>query len=144
MAITQISVFVESRPGHLVRTLSVFSEAGINVRGFSAGDTGEYGIVRFIVDKPDEALALLAERGAAARASEVLCARLDDTPGELRHVMAVCADHGINVVYCYSLASTYIALSVKDIAAAEAALADADIALVGQEELSRALAGVTL
>ena len=73
MAITQISVFVESRPGHLVRTLSVFSEAGINVRDFSAGDTGEYGIVRFIVDKPDQALALLAERGAAARASEVLC-----------------------------------------------------------------------
>ncbi|MCI8468927.1 MAG: ACT domain-containing protein [Eggerthellaceae bacterium] len=144
MSITQISVFVESRPGHLVRTLAAFSEAGINVRGFSAGDTGEYGIVRFIVDKPDEAMALLAERGSAARTSEVLCAKLADTPGELRHVMAACADAGINVVYCYSLASTYIALAVKDIAAAEAALAGADITLVDQEELSRDLAGVTL
>lgn len=144
MGITQISVFVESRPGHLVRTLDAFAEAGIQVRGFCAGDTGEYGIVRFIVDKPDEAMALLAERGAAARASEVLCARLDDTPGELRRVMAACAELGVNVVYCYSLASTFIALSVKDIAAAEEALAAAGVDLVEQEELSRALAGVTL
>ena len=144
MAITPISVVVESRPGHLVRTLSVFSEAGINVRGFSAGDTGEYGIVRFIVDKPDQALALLAERGAAARASEVLCVRLADEPGALRHVMEACSEAGINIVYCYSLASTFIALSVKDIASAERALAGADIELVDQAELARSLAGVAL
>ena len=131
MAITQISVFVESRPGHLVRTLAVFSEAGINVRGFCAGDTGEYGIVRFIVDKPDEALELLAERGAAARASSVLCVRLADEPGA-------------HIVYCYSLASTFIALSVKDLEGAEAALAGADIELVDQAELARSLAGVAL
>lgn len=144
MAITQISVFVESRPGHLERTLGAFADAGINVRGFSAGDTGEYGIVRFIVDKPEEAIALLEERGAAARASRVLCARLADQPGELRHVMEVCARAGINIVYCYSLASTFIVLSVKDIDGAEAALADADIHLVGQEELARSLAGVAM
>ena len=144
MAITQISVFVESRPGHLVRTLAVFSEAGINVRGFCAGDTGEYGIVRFIVDKPDEALELLAERGAAARASSVLCVRLADEPGALRHVMEVFARSGVNIVYCYSLASTFIALSVKDLEGAEAALAGADIELVDQAELARSLAGVAL
>ena len=144
MSITQISVFVESRPGHLVRTLDAFAQAGIQVRGFCAGDTGEYGIVRFIVDKPDQALALLAERGAAALASEVLCVRLADEPGALRHVMEACSEAGINIVYCYSLASTFIALSVKDIASAERALAGADIELVDQAELARSLAGVAL
>lgn len=144
MSITQISVFVESRPGHLVRTLGAFADADINVRGFSAGDTGEYGIVRFVVDQPEKALQLLQERGAAARASQVLCARLDDKPGELEHVMEVCAEAGINVVYCYSLASTFIALSVKDVEAAEAALSDADIDLIDQAELARSLAGVAM
>ncbi|MCI2241915.1 amino acid-binding protein [Adlercreutzia faecimuris] len=144
MSITQISVFVESRPGHLTRTLEAFAEAGIQVRGFCAGDTGEYGIVRFIVDRPDAAMALLAERGAAARTSEVLCARLDDRPGALARAMVACAQAGINIVYCYSLAATCIALSVKDIASAEAALADADIDLVDQAELARVLAGATL
>lgn len=144
MSITQISVFVESRPGHLERILGAFADAGINVRGFSAGDTGEYGIVRFVVDQPDAAMGLLQERGAAAQATPVLCARLDDRPGELRHVMEVCAEAGINVVYCYSLASTFIVLSVKDVEAAEAALSSADIDLVDQAELARSLVGVAM
>ena len=136
MSVTQLSHFVESRPGHLIRALDVFESLKINVRGFSAGDTGEYGIVRFIVDRPDEALAYLHERGAAAKASQVLCIKLDDRPGELRRVLGVIADHGINVVYCYSLVSTYIAVSVNDVEAAERLLKDAPITLVDQEEIS--------
>ena len=53
MSVSQISVFIESEPGHLVRVLDSFVEAGVNVRGYSASDTGDYGIVRFIVDNPD-------------------------------------------------------------------------------------------
>ena len=52
MSIKQISVFVENRPGHLQRILALFTEKNINVRGYSCSDTGDYGIARFIVDKP--------------------------------------------------------------------------------------------
>ena len=62
MSVSQISVFIESEPGHLVRVLDSFVEAGVNVRGYSASDTGDYGIVRFIVDNPDAALAVLREQ----------------------------------------------------------------------------------
>ena len=120
----------------MTRALDVFAEGGINVRGFSAGDTGEYGIVRFIVDKPEEAIDLLTQRGAAVRASQVLCVRLDDFPGELRRVLRIMADLSLNVVYCYSLTGNYIALAVKNIAEAEAALEDEAIALVDQAEIS--------
>lgn len=41
MSVSQISVFIESEPGHLVRVLDSFVEAGVNVRGYSASDTGE-------------------------------------------------------------------------------------------------------
>lgn len=61
MSIQQISVFVENRPGHLQRILALFSEKDINVRGYSCSDTGDYGIARFIVDKPEKALSVLAE-----------------------------------------------------------------------------------
>ena len=137
MSVTQISVFVESRPGHLIRSLEVFSRNGINVRGFSAGDTGEYGIVRFVVDKPDEALDLLLKSGAAARATEVLCIELEDRPGALENVLGTMAAQGINVVYCYSMMGTYIVLSVKDIGGAEESLAVTDLRLVDQEDISR-------
>ncbi len=130
MSVTQISVFVESRPGHLARTLEAFSDGSISIKGFSAADTGEYGVVRFVVDKPQEALALLADRGMAARASDVL------TPGELLRVLELMAEKGINVVYCYSIAATYFVFSVKDIDQAEAALKEAPIDLATQETIA--------
>ena len=105
MSVQQISVFLESRPGHLRRVLDAFEDAHVSVRGYSASDTGDYGIVRFIVDAPDKALAVLQDMGAAATQTDVLCARLDDVPGELARVMGIMADCGINVTYSYSLIS---------------------------------------
>ena len=99
MSVQQISVFLESRPGHLRRVLDAFEDAHVSVRGYSASDTGDYGIVRFIVDAPDKALAVLQDMGAAATQTDVLCARLDDEPGELARVMGIMADCGINVTY---------------------------------------------
>ena len=136
MSVTQISVFVESRPGHLIRTLEVFASSGINVRGFSASDTGEYGIVRFIVDRPEEALGMLREKGAAVQSSKVLCVRLEDRPGALEDVLGTMADKDINVVYCYSMMDTYIILAVKDLEAAEKALESTSLSLVDQKEIS--------
>ena len=141
MSVQQISVFLESRPGHLRRVLDAFEEAGVSVRGYSASDTGDYGIVRFIVDAPDKALAVLRGMGAAATSSDVLCARLDDTPGELARVLGLMADCGINVTYRYSLISTYIALSVKDLARAEELLAAKPVELIGQDDLARPVTG---
>ena len=74
MSVQQISVFLESRPGHLRRVLDAFEDAHVSVRGYSASDTGDYGIVRFIVDAPDKALAVLQDMGAAATQTDVLCA----------------------------------------------------------------------
>ena len=53
--------------------------------------------------------------------------------------MGVMADCGINVTYSYSLISTYIALSVKDLARAEQLLAGEPVELIGQDDLARAL-----
>lgn len=140
MSVRQISVFLESRPGHLRRVLDAFEEAQVSVRGYSASDTGDYGIVRFIVDAPERALAVLRDMGAAARIGDVLCVRLNDEPGELARVMGVMADCGINVTYSYSLISTYIALSVEDIGRAEELLASEPVELVGQDALAVPLA----
>ena len=131
MSVQQISVFLESQPGHLRRVLDAFEDAHVSVRGYSASDTGDYGIVRFIVDDPLRALDVLVDMGAAATTTDVLCARLNDEPGELARVMGVMADCGINV--------TYSALSVKDLARAEQLLAGEPVELIGQDDLARSL-----
>lgn len=137
MSVQQISVFLESRPGHLHRVLDAFQDAGVSVRGYSASDTGDYGIVRFVVDAPDRALAVLHDMNAAATITDVLCVRLDDVPGELGRVMGVMADCGVNVTYSYSLISTYIALATDDISHAEELLAARPVQLVSQKDLEK-------
>lgn len=114
MTVSQISVFANSRPGHMNRVLDLFEGAGVSVRGFSAADTGEYGILRFIVDRPEAAMEALKDAGCACVVSPVICLKLVDTPGELSRVMGVLAKCGINVVYSYSMISTYIVLSTSE------------------------------
>ena len=140
MSVSQISVFMESRPGHLHRVLDAFEDAHVNVRGFSASDTGDYGVVRFIVDEPDKAIDVLRGMGSATVKSEVLCLRLPDRPGELARVMGILSDRGLNVSYTYSLISTFIAVSVKDIAHAEKILKDEPVELAGLEEIAASVA----
>ena len=114
MSIKQISVFVESKPGHLKRNLDIFQDAGISVRGYSCSDTGDYGIARFIVDEPERALAVLQDRGSAVTLTDVVCAEMIDEPGELARVFGILADANINITYSYSLIETYIAFRVDD------------------------------
>ena len=140
MSVPQISVFMESRPGHLHRVLDAFEDAHVNVRGFSASDTGDYGVVRFIVDEPDKAVDVLRGMGSATVKSEVLCLRLPDRPGALARVMGILSDRGLNVSYTYSLISTFIAVSVKDIAHAEEILKDEPVELAGLEEIAASVA----
>ncbi len=135
MSVQQISVFVESKPGHLVRVLQAVEQAKVSVRGYSASDTGDYGIVRFVVDDPTRALDVLKEMGCAAKITDVLCLKLEDTPGELARVIDILSSCGINVQYSYSLVHTYIAMYVEDIAQAEALLASKPVELISQSDL---------
>lgn len=137
MTVSQISVFAESKPGHLGRVLDLFEGAGVSVRGYSASDTGEYGILRFVVDKPEAALEALRGAGCACTVTPVLCLKLDDKPGELGRVMGVLADCGINVVYSYSMISTYIVLSTTDPERARQLLADQPVETISQEDITR-------
>lgn len=136
MSIKQISVFVENRPGHLQRILALFTEKDINVRGYSCSDTGDYGIARFIVDKPEKALSALAERDVAATSSDVICLVLKDEPGELERVFSLMAESGVNISYSYSLISTYIAFKVNDPDKAEEYLTEQGISLINQNDLA--------
>lgn len=135
MSIKQVSLFVQSRPGHMKRYLDLMSGEGINVRGYSCSDTGDYGIVRFVVDDPDRALALFTDKGLAVASSDVVGVKLADTPGELARVFGIISDSGQNIAYSYSLISTFIAFKVEDAASVESLLTANGIELLDQSDL---------
>lgn len=136
MAVSQLSVFIESKVGHLKRILDTLVENDISVKGYALSDTGDYGIARFVVDKPARALDVLEGVGVAVKQTDVLCLKLNDIPGELARVFDVIAKQDMNVKYSYSLISTYIAIGVQDVEKAERALINQPVELVSQVDFS--------
>lgn len=136
MSVSQISVFTESKPGHLSKILSNFNDAKVSVKGYSVSDTGDYGIARFIVDDIDKAMEALKSKNYAFTISQVLCMKLQDSPGELARVFDILSANDINVNYSYSMISTYIVINVAEIEASKEALHTAGIKTIAQQDIA--------
>lgn len=99
----QISVFIENREGRLGEVLSVLRENGVNILSLSLADTSDYGLLRIIVDKPEEGSKALKEKGFSAKVSDVYIVEIDHEVGALSHLMEKLAKEGVNIEYMYGL-----------------------------------------
>lgn len=61
MTVTQLSVYIENKPGKLAEVISRLSAAEINIRALSLADTSDFGLVRLIVSDAEKAKKLLGE-----------------------------------------------------------------------------------
>ena len=136
MKVKQLSVFIENKAGRVSEVTGILGTHDVNIRGFSVADTADYGILRLIVDKPEEAVAALKAEGFTVRETDVICVYLDDVPGSLARVLSMVAGAGVNVEYLYSLVSTYVVLNVSDADAAIRQLEGTPVRLVSQEEMT--------
>ena len=73
----------------------------INIRALTIADTGDYGIVKLLLDKPVEGCQALKDEGFAATLKEIIAVRIEDKPGGLRKASEVLAEGGINVEDAY-------------------------------------------
>ena len=102
MAVKQLSVFLENRSGRLREVTRVLGDAGINIRALSLADTSDFGILRLIVDRPDDAYRALKEDSFTVNETDVLAVEVEDRPGGLSAILEVFEDAGINVEYMYA------------------------------------------
>ncbi len=103
MRLKQVSVFVENEPGRLEAILEVLEGAKISIRALSVSDTAEFGIVRMILDKPEEGLQALRQAEFTTRVDWMLSAQIPDVPGGLLNSVAKpMAKAGINIKYFYA------------------------------------------
>ncbi len=98
----QLSVFMNNEIGSLAKITTVIRENGINIRAISAFDSPDFGILRVIVDKSEEAKSILASKGFAVKSTEVLAVELEDRPGALDEMLNLIASNGLNMNYIYS------------------------------------------
>ncbi|HOJ99678.1 MAG: ACT domain-containing protein [Treponemataceae bacterium] len=102
MKIKQISVFLENTAGRLAEVTRVLAQANINIRAISIADTADFGILRLIVDKSEEAAQLLSKAGFTARLTDVLAVEIPDVPGSLARVMEIFRENKVNIEYLYA------------------------------------------
>jgi hypothetical protein len=102
MAIKQISVFLENNAGRLAEVTRALAQAGINLRAISIADTADFGILRLIVDKCDDALKALKDSGFTTRVSDVAAVEIEDRPGSLAGVMELFKKYMVNIEYLYA------------------------------------------
>ena len=137
--VRQLSVFIANEAGRVSEVTGLLGDNGINIRGFSVSDTIDYGILRLVVDKPDEALATLKAAGFTVREDAVICIDLPDHPGGLASVLRIVAEAGVNIEYVYSLIATYVVLNVGDVDRALRLLSGRPVKLVSQADLAAVL-----
>lgn len=140
MAIRQLSVFVENKKGSLHEITDVLAAAGINLRSMCVADTTNFGIVRIIADKPDEAKALLDNAGHAANIREINAFAVPDEPSGLAKVLSLLEGKGVNIEYMYALITSevgkaYSVMRTDDVVTTDKILTEAGIELLDENKL---------
>jgi hypothetical protein len=97
----QVSVFAENKPGKIDRITDVLGKRKINIRAITISDSGDYGIIKLLLDKPVEGCDALKETGIAATLKDIVAVKIDDQPGGLHRASSVLAKNDINVEDAY-------------------------------------------
>ena len=138
MTVRQISVFIENKPGTMVKITDALGNAGVDIRAMSLADTQDFGILRLIVNDTDKAKAALSAVGCITSVTDVIVAELPDVPGAMTKTVRLLAEHGINIEYIYAFVSqeknkkAYIVFRIKDTEKASSVLTAEGIVLADE------------
>ncbi|HTP58149.1 MAG TPA: ACT domain-containing protein [Spirochaetia bacterium] len=137
-----LSIFVVNEPGKLEKITRVLTEKGLNIRAVSMASTGEFGVVRVLVDDPDAGLAALRDHKFTVTKRRILVAMIEDKPGALHELLGTLSAHSVNVEDCYGFvieegARAAIVFEVEKFPEAEHALAGSTVRLISDQEIYR-------
>jgi hypothetical protein len=121
---SDLTVYLDDRPGELARLGEVLGKADVNIEGFCAVTTGGgQAEIHVLVDDPTPAFDALAAAGIeVASEEEVAVVDVEDNPGVLGDVTRKLGDSGVNLTLAYMATSTRLVFAADDLAQVKAAL----------------------
>lgn len=136
----QVSVFAENKPGKIDRITGILMNRKINIRAITISDSGDYGIIKLILDRPEEGCEALKEHGIAATLKDIVAVRIDDTPGGLNRAAHILTESGVNVEDACGFTiresnQAVFIFQVEDVAGTEKLLAGHGFSLLSDNEL---------
>ena len=139
MAIRQVSVFVENRPGKLHETLKMIADSGLNIRALSIAETKDFGILRLITSDTPKTIEVLSKE-SIINTTTVIAAKLEDRVGALCYVLDFLAQAEVNIEYIYAFTASedfgaYVVIRVDDAQKAEEVLKAHNIPTLCEEDI---------
>ena len=139
MAIRQVSVFVENRPGKLHETLKMIADSGLNIRALSIAETKDFGILRLITSDTPKTIEVLSKE-SIINTTTVIAAKLEDRVGALCYVLDFLAQAEVNIEYIYAFTASedfgaYVVIRVDDAQKAEQVLKDHNIPTLCEDDI---------
>lgn len=105
MFVKQISVFLENKSGRLSEVTSILGDNNIDISALSIADTTDFGILRLIVNKPEEAEEVLRGNGFTMSITNVIAIGVKDEPGGLAKALKVLEGDKTEIEYMYAFVS---------------------------------------
>jgi hypothetical protein len=135
-----LAVFVENKPGQTARITQILADAGVNIDWITVASSGSFGVMKFLVDKRDQAVAALKAQGLMVTLIEVLAVEVENKPGALLRVANLLGRHNLNLDNCSGFVANNRAILVieaHELAQARDILQKSGLRLVTQEEMLR-------
>jgi len=97
----QISVFSENKPGRLAYITKILKDNNINIRAIKISSSGDFGVVKLLVNQPDLCFQKLREAGITAYLRDIVGIVIQDQAGGLFDVSSILARYSINIEDSY-------------------------------------------
>ena len=100
--VKQVSVDLANEPGTFASLTEALAEANLLIHGISVESGHSISRVHFVVNRCDDAVRVLAERGEQVSTREILAVTiLQRKVGQITHIARALADAGINIDTIY-------------------------------------------
>lgn len=142
MAIRQLSVFAENRPGALKEVLNLLAEKHIDIHSMVISESKDFGIIRLIVDDTDKAAQSLRSDEYIITITDVIALQIPDTPGGLTKIISTLSEKEVNLQYMYGFTTSAgeaacIVIRVDDNEHTEALLKEIGVKLISEDDLKK-------
>lgn len=99
--VSQLSIFLENKPGAFARVCAAFSKEGVNMLAIMVEDLVDNAVVRLVADNTQKAKDLIEDHGAVSLENDILAVEMPNQPGQLVIVAEKLAKANINIDYAY-------------------------------------------
>ena len=96
-----ISVFLENNPGKLEKITTILSDNNINLRAMSLASSGDFGVMKLLVDDPDKAYEVLKQNKITVTKRQIIAVVVDNVPGSFNKLLLSLSSNNINIEDCY-------------------------------------------